>query len=126
MGPDRQLVNPRIEPRFTIINGKLIINTPKDTLDNGQYECVASNRYGSVLSNAAMLSFGCQCFTLVTEPDENQDIIFLIDLNDFPKSERDPVSALAYTGVGIECNPPKHSYPSMHTQSPKCHILIML
>ena len=60
IGPRRELVDPRTEKRFTITNGKLIVNAPKDTQDNGQYECVATNRFGSVLSNMATLSFGCE------------------------------------------------------------------
>lgn len=34
------------------------------------------------------------------------------DLNDFPKSNRDPVVATAFTGTGIECIPPKSGYSS--------------
>lgn len=127
MGPVRELVNPIMNPRMTITNGKLIINEPKDTQDNGQYECVSHNRFGSVLSNLATLSFGCKChietgqktfwiyhsfYVLFSLRIIEWVWCFCVDLNDFPKSERDPVTANAYTGVGIECNPPKHSYPS--------------
>ena len=83
-----------IQERYTVINGKMVIDEPTDTEDNGNYQCVASNPSGSILSNEVQLSFG-----------------YLLD---FPKSIRDPVIVNEYAGVGIECNPPKH-YPGMTT-----------
>jgi len=38
--------------------------------------------------------------------------VFYTDLNDFPKSRRDPVQANARSGIGIECLPPKTGYSS--------------
>jgi hypothetical protein len=37
--------------------------------------------------------------------------LHLVDLLDFPKSQRDPINAKPYQGVGIECYPPKSGYP---------------
>ena len=34
------------------------------------------------------------------------------DLGDFAKSTRDPVRVQNYAGIGIECSPTKHGYPS--------------
>ena len=56
----RQEINPLEDSRYTLINGKLIIHKPKDTVDNGDYQCVARNNYGSVLSNSVTLAFGCK------------------------------------------------------------------
>lgn len=78
------------DPKITVTSGRMMIEQPSDTQHNGDYQCVASNSFGSVLSNAAQLSFGY--------------------LNDFPKSRRDPVQARAFTGIGIECIPPKSGY----------------
>ncbi len=57
----RQPINPLLDTRYTLINGKLIIHEPQDTVDNGDYQCVARNLYGSVLSNSVTLAFGCEC-----------------------------------------------------------------
>jgi len=81
------------DPRITVTNGLLAINKPSDTVNNGDYQCAASNPLGSILSTQVQLSFGY--------------------LNDFPKSQRTPVVATAYTGVGIECNPPKSGYNAL-------------
>lgn len=81
------------DPKITITSGRLTIEQPSDTTHNGDYQCVASNSFGSVLSNRAQLTFGY--------------------LNDFPKSNRDPVVATAFTGTGIECIPPKSGYSTL-------------
>ena len=41
-------------------NGKLVINNPQDIKDNGDYQCIAGNRYGTILSNSVQISFGCK------------------------------------------------------------------
>lgn len=78
------------DPKITVTSGRLLIETPSDTQHNGDYQCIATNSFGSILSNDAQLNFGY--------------------LNDFPKSRRDPVQANAFTGIGIECIPPKTGY----------------
>ena len=73
-------INPLENPHYTIINGKLIIHDPQDTKDNGDYHCVAKNRFGSVLSNSVQLAFGCKylisnlkvCLKLCTRFDKDK------------------------------------------------------
>jgi receptor-type tyrosine-protein phosphatase gamma len=74
----------------TVTNGRLSLQSPSQTKDNGDYECLAKNSFGAILSDFATLSFGY--------------------LNDFPKSKRDAVKANAYTGIGIQCIPPATGY----------------
>ena len=38
-------------------------------------------------------------------------VCLFLDLNDFPKSLRDPINAKPYQGIGIECYPPTSGYP---------------
>ena len=61
----RQEINPLEDTRYTLINGKLIIHNPQDTVDNGDYQCVAQNEFGSVLSNSVTLSFGCKIYLFI-------------------------------------------------------------
>ena len=44
----------------TVTNGRLSIDDPSQTEDNGDYQCVAGNSIGAILSNFASLSFGCK------------------------------------------------------------------
>jgi len=44
----------------TVTNGRLSIDGPSETKDNGDYQCVARNSFGSILSDFASLSFGCK------------------------------------------------------------------
>jgi len=44
----------------TVTNGRLTIDDPSQTEDNGDYQCVAGNSLGAILSNFASLSFGCK------------------------------------------------------------------
>lgn len=53
-------INPVTESRYTLINGKLIIHDPRDTMDNGDYQCKMNNAVGSLLSTIVQLSFGCK------------------------------------------------------------------
>ena len=87
-----QKINPMGNTSFTITGGSLVITDPQDTVDNGDYQCKSSNKFGSVLSNQVQLNFGY--------------------LNDFPKSVRETVSVREFMYTGLECNPPKH-YPDI-------------
>jgi len=49
----------------TVTNGRLIIDNPSETEDNGDYQCRAENPIGAILSDFASLSFGCK-ITLFT------------------------------------------------------------
>ena len=46
----------------TLTNGRLTIDEPSETEDNGDYQCVAKNSFGAILSDIATLSFGCKIF----------------------------------------------------------------
>ena len=52
-------INPLTQTRYTVTNGSLTIHDPEDAQDNGNFQCIAANTYGSVLSNKVQLSFGC-------------------------------------------------------------------
>ncbi|ELT90327.1 hypothetical protein CAPTEDRAFT_180331 [Capitella teleta] len=90
---DKVEIDPNTEPRYTMINGVLIIHEPAaDEEDDGKYQCTATNKFGSIFSNTIALDFGY--------------------LQDFPKSPRAPVSAIAYQWASVECSPPAH-YPEV-------------
>jgi len=44
----------------TVTNGRLTIAEPSETEDNGDYQCIAKNSFGAILSDFATLSFGCK------------------------------------------------------------------
>lgn len=77
----------------TVTNGRLTIDSPSETEDNGDYQCIAKNSLGAIRSDFATLSFGF--------------------LNKFPKSPREAVRATAYQGIGIQCIPPKTGYATI-------------
>lgn len=55
----RSLVNLTDQSK-TVTNGRLTILAPSQLVDNGDYQCQASNPFGSILSFSATLSFGCK------------------------------------------------------------------
>ena len=57
---DRE-VDMSFRSRFIMTGGRLTINDPRQE-DDGFYQCIVSNSFGTVLSKPAMLSFGCQLF----------------------------------------------------------------
>lgn len=68
----------------------LIINSPKQLVDRGNYHCVATNPFGSVISETVSISFGYIgefIPTRATEPSKQ------------------------YWGKAIFCDPPNH-FPS--------------
>jgi len=48
------------DQRKTVTSGRLTIDEPSETRDNGDYQCRADNSFGSILSDLASLSFGCK------------------------------------------------------------------
>lgn len=49
------------DKRYTLINGRLIIDKPSPSNnDDGNYHCEAFNPYGRITSNIVTLSFGCE------------------------------------------------------------------
>ena len=89
------LVSIELDPlkngNYTISGGMLIIDNPTDR-DRGNYHCIASNEYGSVVSETVSITFGY--------------------INDFPRTSRNPETASQYWGVAIFCDPPAH-YPGI-------------
>lgn len=46
--------------RYTVTNGRFNIAFPKEETEAGEYQCVAENKFGTVLSSPVQLSFGCE------------------------------------------------------------------
>ncbi|XP_018408440.1 PREDICTED: contactin-5, partial [Nanorana parkeri] len=75
--------------RYTLIDGNLIISSPNEVKDSGQYQCIASNTLGRVLSREATLQFAY--------------------LGNFSGRVRSAVSVREGQGVVLMCSPPHHS-----------------
>ncbi|GBP54321.1 Contactin [Eumeta japonica] len=56
--PISQEVDPIADIRFILSGGTLMIYYPNAEKDSGKYHCIATNRYGTVRSESALLSFG--------------------------------------------------------------------
>ncbi|KAJ7999515.1 hypothetical protein DPEC_G00195230 [Dallia pectoralis] len=80
------------DPRYTLVAGNLVISGPQSGRDGGSYQCLASNRCGTIVSRAANLKFGY--------------------LHDFPGDGRSPQSAHEGAGTFLACQPPAH-YPAL-------------
>uniref|UniRef100_A0A6Q2XPU7 Contactin 2 n=1 Tax=Esox lucius TaxID=8010 RepID=A0A6Q2XPU7_ESOLU len=80
------------DPRYTLVAGNLVISGPQSGRDGGSYQCLASNRCGTILSRAANLKFGY--------------------LHDFPGEGRSPQTAFEGAGAFLACQPPAH-YPAL-------------
>ncbi|KAL4229020.1 ROBO3 [Mactra antiquata] len=81
-------VTPALDDRYTISGGRLTILGPKESLDTGIYQCIATNQYGTSYSNVANLTFGV--------------------LEEFSNVQRAPVVAEEYQSTVIECSPPNY------------------
>ncbi|KAG9339728.1 hypothetical protein JZ751_023375, partial [Albula glossodonta] len=46
------------DSRYTLVAGNLLISSPQPARDAGSYQCLATNRCGTVLSQPANLKFG--------------------------------------------------------------------
>ncbi|XP_035242546.1 contactin-5-like isoform X2 [Anguilla anguilla] len=75
--------------RYTQIEGSLVIAEPSEGRDLGQYQCKATNLFGSVLSRDALLQFAY--------------------LGNFSSRARGGVSVREGQGVVLMCSPPAHS-----------------
>ncbi|XP_053312490.1 contactin-5 [Spea bombifrons] len=75
--------------RYSLIDGNLIISSPNEVKDSGQYQCLAANSFGSVLSRESTLQFAY--------------------LGNFSGRVRSAVSVREGQGVVLMCSPPHHS-----------------
>lgn len=84
-------IDPLTNPRYTISGGNLIIYNPDQSLDQGTYHCVASNKFGKILSESVQLNFG-----------------YILEFN----LKRSPESGDVNWGKTLFCDPPTH-YPAV-------------
>lgn len=84
-------IDPLTNSRYTISGGNLIIYSPDQTLDQGTYHCVASNKYGKVISESVQLNFG-----------------YILEFN----LKRAPEVGDVNWGKTLFCDPPTH-YPNV-------------
>nr|XP_056714092.1 contactin-5 [Euleptes europaea] len=82
-------IDPEDDYRYSLIEGSIIINNPSETKDSGQYQCLTTNVFGSVLSREATLQFAY--------------------LGNFSGRTRSAVSVREGQGVVLMCSPPLHS-----------------
>nr|XP_005482654.1 contactin-5 isoform X2 [Zonotrichia albicollis] len=82
-------INIESDYRFSLIEGSLIITNPSETKDSGQYQCLTTNMFGSILSREAVLQFAY--------------------LGNFSGRTRSAVSVREGQGVVLMCSPPLHS-----------------
>ncbi|XP_043943377.1 contactin-1 [Protopterus annectens] len=78
------------DERYIMAGGNLVIHTPDRWKDSGKYICYATNKYGTIYSKAATLSFGYLDF--------------------FSPEERREVKIKEGIGAVLLCDPPDH-YP---------------
>ncbi|XP_064156572.1 contactin-2-like isoform X1 [Anguilla rostrata] len=78
------------DSRYTLVAGNLLIGGPQRGRDAGSYQCLASNRCGTVLSQPANLRFGY--------------------VHPFPSDPRIPQAVSEGAGSTLSCQPPAH-YP---------------
>ncbi|XP_054020520.1 contactin-5 isoform X2 [Dryobates pubescens] len=88
--------------RFSLIEGSLIINNPSEMKDSGQYQCLTTNMFGSILSREAVLQFAY--------------------LGNFSGRTRSAVSVREGQGVVLMCSPPLHSPGVMGEYEPKIEV----
>lgn len=57
-----------LDLRYSLVAGSLVISSPELAPDAGSYQCLASNRCGTILSRAATLKFGCEWDDVLPRP----------------------------------------------------------
>ncbi|OWF39873.1 Contactin [Mizuhopecten yessoensis] len=83
---NRTVISPEVDPRYTITNGKVTIQHPNERNDSGTYQCIAENKFGSILGNTMYFTFG--------------------SLGSFSNVDRAPVEVFSHESAQIECDPP--------------------
>lgn len=81
-----------MDTRYTLVAGSLVISSPEPNQDTGSYQCLAINRCGTIISQAANVKFGY--------------------LHDFAPDSRKPYTAYEGVGMFMACQPPPH-YPAL-------------
>ncbi|KAK7880272.1 hypothetical protein WMY93_030639 [Mugilogobius chulae] len=81
-----------LDTRYTLVAGSLVISSPEPNQDTGSYQCLAINRCGTIISQAANLKFGY--------------------LHDFSPDSRNPQTVKEGVGIFLACQPPPH-YPAL-------------
>ncbi|XP_015912441.1 contactin [Parasteatoda tepidariorum] len=87
-----ELVDPLSDPRYTQTDGTLIISSPQQNKDRGNYHCTAENEFGVVVSQTVQLSFG-----------------YIGEFNKKRSSDRGKKNR----GKSLSCDPPQH-YPRVN------------
>ncbi|XP_071103129.1 contactin-3-like [Haliotis cracherodii] len=77
-------VTPELSSRYTLTNGKLVLEKPAENEDADQYRCSVENEFGKILGNPIQISFG--------------------SLGEFSNVPDAAVRAKAYDGVAIQCS----------------------
>jgi Immunoglobulin I-set domain/Immunoglobulin domain len=84
-------IDPLENSRYTISGGNLIIYNPDQAKDQGTYHCVASNKFGKIISESVQLNFG-----------------YILEFN----LKRAPEVGEVNWGKALFCDPPTH-YPDV-------------
>ncbi|XP_077197612.1 contactin-5 [Paroedura picta] len=82
-------MDPESDYRYSLIEGSIIISNPSEAKDSGQYQCLTTNVFGSILSREAVLQFAY--------------------LGNFSGRTRSAVWVREGQGVVLMCSPPVHS-----------------
>lgn len=45
---------------YSLMGGNLVINIPDKSIHVGNYSCLATNKFGTVISREASVQFGCE------------------------------------------------------------------
>lgn len=83
-------INIEGDSRYSLVGGNLVISSPTRSNDPGSYQCLATNKIGTIISKEGFLRFGY--------------------LSQFSTEDRETVKIVEGTGVILSCNPPPH-YP---------------
>lgn len=88
-------IDPLKEQKYTVSGGSLVIHEPSQKVDRGNYHCIASNEFGSIISETVSLSFGYIAEFILVRTTEY---------------------ANQFWGKAIYCDPPQH-FPGINKMS---------